>query len=127
MVLAKISRLVLPPLIVVAALLAYRLIAGSAGPSEIVLPRNEPLVIAPRYDDSRVVTDEQLAAVLERVTPPAGSANTNNYVHALRLWGVQADFHDPKVPTGAQLRDYFLDDKTFRQFAGEKAPPLFFR
>lgn len=123
---AKISRIVLPPLIVMAALLAYRLIAGGPRTSEVSLPRNEPLVIAPRYNDPRVVTDEQLAAVLQRVTPPAAPVNTNNFVHALRLWGPEGDFHNPQIPTGRELRDYFLDDATFRRFAGENAPPLFF-
>jgi hypothetical protein len=124
---AKISRIALPPLVVFAALVAYRLIAGGPPDGEIVSPRNEPLVIAPRYDDPRVVTDEQVTAVLERVAPPAAPVSTNNFVHGLRLWGPEADFHDPQIPTGQQLRDYFLDDAEFRRFAGQKAPPLFFR
>ena len=57
------------------------------------------------------MTDEQLAAVLDRVKPPAEPVNTNNFVHALRLWGPAADFGDPKIPTGRQLRDYLLDDR----------------
>jgi hypothetical protein len=115
-------------LIVLLALLAYRVvtIAGLQRP-DIVLSRDEPIVIGPRYNDPRVVTDEQLAAVLERVTPPAGPANTNNIVHALRLWGPKADFSDPSILTGPQMRDYFLDDATFRRIAGEKAPPLFYQ
>jgi hypothetical protein len=124
---AKISRLLLPPLIVLGALLAYRLIAGGAGEPHVVLPRNEPVVIGPRFDDPRVVTDEQLAAVLDHVKPPTQPANTNNFVHALRLWGAQADFGDPQTPTGRELRDYFLDDATFRHFAGEAAPPLYYQ
>jgi hypothetical protein len=44
----------------------------------------------------------------------------------LRLWGPNADFGDARVPTGGELRDYFLDDATFRHFAGDKAPPLFY-
>lgn len=124
---ARISRFVLPPLIVFAALVAYRLIAGGPSKPAIVLPRNEPLVITSRFDDPRVVTDEQLAAVLDRVKPPAGPVVTNNVVHALRLWGADADFGDSKIPTGQQLRDYFLDDAAFRHMAGDKAPPLFYR
>lgn len=125
--LARISRIVLPPLVVFVALLAYRLIAGGQAQITVQLPRNEPLVIGPRYDDPRVVTDEQLAAVLDRVNPPVQTVNTNNFVHALRLWGANADFGDSKTPTGRELRDYFLDDATFRRFAGEAAPPLFYR
>src|SRR5687768_16765345 len=124
---ARISRLTLAPLIVLAALAAYRLVAGGSQQPALTLSRNEPLVIAPRYDDPRVVTDEQLAAVLDRVKPPAQPVVTNNAVHALRLWGQMADFGDSKIPSGQELRDYVLDDATFRRFAGEKAPPLFYR
>ena len=125
--LARFSRLTLPPLIVVAALSLYRcLVIGPPQPA-IVLPRNEPTKIAPRFADERVVTDEQLAAVLERVKPPANPANTNNFVHALRLWGPAADFGDSQIPTGKELRDYFLNDATFRHFAGEQTPPLFYQ
>jgi hypothetical protein len=125
--LACVSRIAVPPLVLLAALLGYRLACGLVAAEVDVLVRNVPLVIAPRYDDPRVVTDEQLAAVLDRVKPPAGPLKTNNLVHALRLWGVAADFHDPTVPTGRQMRDCLLDDRVLRQFAGDKAPPLFYR
>lgn len=124
---ARISRLVLPPLVVVAALLVYRLVVSSVGSDQIAPQRNTPLVIAPRFDEPRVVTDEQLAAVLDRVKPPTKPLKTNNMVHALRLWGPDADFHDPAIPTGQQMRDYLLDDRVYRQFAGDKAPPIFYR
>jgi hypothetical protein len=106
---------------------AYRFIVIGPERPAIVLPRNEPVTIGPRFADARVVTDEQLAAVLERVKPPANPVNTNNFVHALRLWGAAADFGDAKIPTGRELRDYFLDDATFRRFAGEQSPPIFYQ
>lgn len=124
---ARISRIVLPVLIVVAALAVYRAAAVGPRPAAVALPRNLPAVIRPRFDDPRVVTEAQLAAVLERVKPPTDPVSTNNFVHALRLWGPAADFGDPKIPTGAQLRDYFLNDATFRHWAGEQTPPLFYR
>jgi hypothetical protein len=124
---ARISRVVLPPLIILVALIAYRMVAGGSHQTDLTFSRNEPLAIAPRYDDPRVVTDEQLAAVLDRVKPPAEPIVTNSMVHALRLWGDKADFGDAKIPSGRQLRDYFLDDAAFRRFAGEKAPPLFYQ
>ncbi len=117
----------MPPLIMVVALLVYRLAASSAKPSAIEPSRDVPLVIAPRFDEPRVVTDEQLAAVLDRVKPPTKPLKTNNMVHALRLWGPEADFRDPAIPTGRQMRDYILDDRVYRQFAGENAPPIFYR
>jgi hypothetical protein len=125
--LARISRWTLPTLILIAALAAYRVVAVRPEGPAVVLPRMQPVAIAARYAEERVVTDEQLAAVLERVKPPATPVNTNNFVHALRLWGASADFGDAKIPTGKELRDYFLDDATFRRFAGENCPPLFYR
>jgi hypothetical protein len=124
---ARISRLVLPPLLVVAALFVYRLAASSTWSNATPPAREEPLAIAPRFDEPRVVTDEQLCAVLDRVKPPTKPLKTNNMVHALRLWGPEADFHDPAIPTGRQMRDYILDDRIYRQFAGESAPPIFYR
>ena len=122
--LARLSRIVLPPLVVIAALAIYRLAVVSAGGEPIEPVRREPWTISARFDEPRVVTDEQLAAVLDRVKPPVAPLKTNNMVHALRLWGLAADFHDPHIPTGRQMRDYVLDDRVFRQYAGEVAPPL---
>lgn len=119
-------RIVLPPAIVVAALAAFRLVAVSPQDERIAPARREPAVVAPRFDDPRVVTDEQLAAVLDRVKPPLAPLKTNNMVHALRLWGLEADFHDARHPTGRQMRDYILDDRVFRQFAGDAAPPILY-
>jgi hypothetical protein len=126
---ARLSRFALPPLVVIAALLAYRLISAAITPASagIALPRNEPLTIASRFNDPRVVTDEQLRAVLARVTPPVDPVTTNNFVHALRLWGEKSKFKNAGLPSGENLRDYFLDDATFRRWAGENAPPLFYR
>jgi hypothetical protein len=123
---ARLSRIVLPVLIVAAALVAYRLCGVSPPAADVVLPRNLPTPIRPRLDDPRVVTDAQLAQILERVKPPTEPVTTNNFVHALRLWGPEADFGDAKVPSGRELRDYFLNDTTFLRWAGEKAPPLFY-
>src|SRR5262245_1151258 len=122
--LARISRIVLPVLIVAAALALYRLTAVGTQLAAVVLPRTVPTAIAPRFNDARVVTDAQLAAVLDRVKPPTGPVSTNNFVHALRLWGPTADFGDVKIPSGQELRDYFLNDATFRRWAGEQTPPV---
>lgn len=125
--LARLCRWTLPTLLVVVALAAVRmLVIQSPGPA-IRLPRNEPAMIRPRFNDPRVVTDAQLAAVLERVKPPAGPANTNNMVHALRLWGPSVEFGAAGVPSGRELLTYFLDDAEFRRLAGADAPPLFSR
>jgi hypothetical protein len=133
--LAPVSRWLLPPLVVLAVLAGFRVLMVGREPPAIVLPRSQPLAIAAERNDPRVVTDEQLASVLARVLPPAGPVNTNNLVHALRLWGPSAEFDRQAggvpgasaVLTGQQLRAYFLDDATFRRLAGDNAPPLFYR
>jgi hypothetical protein len=123
----RLSQWLLPPVLVIAALAMYRVVVIRPVPDQVVPPRSEPWVITPQQTEPRIATDEQLAEVLNRVTPPTDKeAMTNNFVHALRLWGPQADFHDPKIPTGNELRQYILDDAEFRKFAGHQAEPLFY-
>lgn len=122
------SRISLPPVLLLAALLAYRFTSAALSPSppeEIAAPHKEPAIIPPLYDESRLCTNQQLAEVLDRVKPPGAPANTNNMVHALRLWGKNADFGDPTIPTGQEMLGYFLDDAIFQQWAGKETPPLF--
>ena len=71
--LAPICRWVIPPLVVVLGLVAFRLFATATAelPSRgVIRAAAEPNVIAPRYDEPRVISDEQLRAVLDRVKPP---------------------------------------------------------
>jgi hypothetical protein len=142
--LPRISRIVLPPLILVAALVVYRF-AYSALMAEPPQLGHAPIQIEPRFDEPRVVTDEQLAAVLGRVKPPAKPLKTNNVVHALRLWGTQADFQTAEAerpgstvknndqvatqvfPSGQEMLNYLLDDRTYQKYAGPSEPPLFVR
>jgi hypothetical protein len=123
--LVRICRVVLPPLILLAAILVYRLAFVSAEAPGPAFAGDAPHAIEPRYDEPLAATDEQLRAVLDRMKPAAGKANTNKLIHALRLWGPEADFGDPAIPSGARMRAYFLDDAEFRRMAGDEAPPLF--
>jgi hypothetical protein len=123
----RISRFVLPPVLLLVALGAYRLAIVRPVATRITPAKAEPHKLTPRCLEPRVATDEQLAAVLDRVKPPAAKEQmTNNFVHALRLWGTEADFHDENIPSGETLRQYFLDDSVFRKFAGDQTPPLFY-
>jgi hypothetical protein len=135
--LQSISRISLPPLLLLAALTAYRFISGALSTQsadQIVAPRNEPALIAPTYNEPRLCTDRQLAEVLDRVKPPGAKPadkntapiNTNNMIHALRLWGQDAEFGDPTIPSGREMLGYFLDDAVFQKWAGKETPPLFF-
>jgi hypothetical protein len=85
--------------------------------------RAVPNVIEPRYDVPAIASDTQLAAVLDRVQPPTGPPNTNDLLHALRLWGPNAEFDDDDTPSGRTMRDYLVDDAVFQQLTGD-APPL---
>jgi len=127
--LQSLSRVSLPPLLLLVALAAYRVAGGFLVPprtDSVMPPRNVPAVIPPRYNEPRLCTDQQLVQVLDRVKPPASPANTNNMVHALRLWGKDADFGDDKIPSGPEMLGYFLHDAVFQKWAGHGTPPLFF-
>ncbi|MCO6456959.1 MAG: hypothetical protein J5I93_16795 [Pirellulaceae bacterium] len=130
--LARLSRWTLPGLILLAGLTICRLAFVVETPRPLELPRSEPWNIEPRFDEPRMVTDQQLAEILDRVQPrlltaptEQGPVNTNNWIHALRLWSGQARFPDPAIPSGQQMLDYFLRDDVFQQFAGPQTPPLF--
>ncbi len=121
--LALVSRFLIPPAVIFLALVIYRIAAVSAA---IPIEHSQAIrTIVPTNTEPRVATDNQLRHVLARVVPPADPVNTNNFVHALRLWGANAKFGDPQIPSGEELRQYFLDDRVFRKWAGENAPPLF--
>jgi len=123
--LVRVSRVTLPVLIVAAGLLAYRLTVGKTVTPKQTFGQPKAWQIVPRYNEPRVATDAQLHAVLKRMLPPTGPPNTNKMHHALRMWGTEANFHDPDLLTGVQMRDYFLNDGEFRRQAGQHVPPLF--
>ncbi len=122
---SQLLRWSLPVIMLLAACGIYRVTRVSTSDDSLATLPNQPNVVPVRYDLPLVATDQQLFEVLNRVLPPEGPAHTNNYVHALRLWGPQAKFANPKVPDGATMLSYFLDDATFRKLAGNNAPPLF--
>lgn len=88
--------------------------------------RNEPLRVAPLYDDPWVVTDDQLRQVLSKLRPRLrGETPKINHVdHALRFWGLEATFADPACLSGVEMRDLLLDHRRFAAAWGEEAPPL---
>lgn len=124
-------RYALPPALVLALCAAYRAasvwtVTGAAAPSAVARS-HAPLRTVPRYDLREAVSDQQLAAVLRRMALPARPVNTNNLVHALRLWGPQIKFASPDVLSGPQMLAYFLDDTAFCALAGDDSPPIFVR
>jgi hypothetical protein len=110
-------------LVLVAGLVVYRLAVGSVSDPQPTAGRDKPWVIVPQENVELVVSDGELQQILNRVQPPAKPANTNTFVHALRLWGPNATF--ASAPSGQQLLGYFLDDAEYRALAGAAAPPIF--
>jgi hypothetical protein len=93
---------------------------------ELPVPLNEPLKVAPLYDEPGVVSDEQLVRVLTRLRPRLrGPQPKINLVdHSLRFWGVEAVFADPKCLSGVEMLDLLLDHRQYSQAWGDKALPL---
>jgi hypothetical protein len=110
--------------LLLAACWAYRA-SLRAGSSPAAPHREQPWRVAPRYDDPRVATLDQLAAVLDRMKPRAKPFNTNVALHALRLWGPQAEFGSSEFLSGPQMLGAFLDDREFLELAGADAAPLY--
>ena len=88
------------------------------------LVRLSPSTIVPLRDEPRVVTDDQLIAVLQRMRPSGDMTRINDLLHSLRLWGDEAAFDDPAFWSGAEMRDVFIDDEAFRRLYGNDEPPL---
>ena len=88
--------------------------------------RPEPRRITAPYDEPTIVTDEQLSLVLHKLRPRLRHEQPKiNYVdHALRFWGVQSKFDDPKCLSGEELRTLLTDQRVFAKAWGEKTRPL---
>ena len=127
--LSRVIRLIVAPLILIVGLGIYegiyRLSGISAKSQPLSFARRQPWSIGPRYRRPRVVTDQQLFSVLDRLKLPRSSTNTNSLLHALRLWGPDAEFDDEEYLSGEQMSQYFLDDREFQKWARDKVPALY--
>ena len=87
---------------------------------------NEPLLVAPQYNVSEIVSDEQLAMVLSKLRPRFrhASPKINHVDHALRCWGAEVEFADPQFLSGTEMRRLLTDHEAFRQAWGPKTRPL---
>lgn len=96
--------------------------------AERALPplRNEPLVVAPRYDEPAVISDAQLQRVLRRLAPRRhpSEPKVNHLDHGLRFWGAAARFDDPEALSGEELRQLLVDHNRFAAMFGNDTPPL---
>ncbi|MBI3860955.1 MAG: hypothetical protein HY290_03580 [Planctomycetia bacterium] len=102
-----------------------RILPGKA-PDVVHIERELPLRVESLYDDPELVSDEELLKVLKQVLPKFSQQNLKpNFVeHALRIWGVDAEFRDPLVLSGPQLRDVLTDNGRYLASWGDKVQPL---
>lgn len=96
--------------------------------SRFVLPpmRDVPLDVRPLYDRPDFVSDEQLAAVLYKLRPRLADPEPkiNHVDHALRFWGVEAEFDDPQCLSGRQMHDMLLNHDHFCKAWPEEEEPF---
>ncbi|MBX3440442.1 MAG: hypothetical protein KF861_23330, partial [Planctomycetaceae bacterium] len=106
--------------------LVQRELRGGDAFELVSVPRTDPLVVSPLYDRPDWVTNEELAAVLDRVVPRFQPRRTKpNFVeHAVRTWGVTATFDDPHALSGADLAAFLTDHARFATSWGEEIAPL---
>lgn len=90
------------------------------------VPRVTPLTVEPRYNVPEVVSNDQLQKTLHKLRPRLRHHNpqTNHLDHALRFWGVEAQFNDPECYSGMELRDVLLDYRLFKQAWDKGTKPL---
>ncbi|MDA0834337.1 MAG: hypothetical protein O3A29_13740 [Planctomycetota bacterium] len=90
------------------------------------VPRELPLRIAGLYDEPEMISDADLAAVLSKVRPRFDQKQLKpNFVeHALRTWGVDAEFRDPEVMSGIEMRDFLIDHGKYLVSWGNDVAPL---
>ena len=90
------------------------------------ITRTEPLRISPLYDDPEVVSDEDLADVLRQIHPRFAPQKIKpNFVeHALRAWGIDAEFRDPKIMSGRKMLDFLVNNGQYLASWGPKVAPL---
>jgi hypothetical protein len=99
---------------------------GKFQPPVVPIPRTKPLRLAPLYNEPTLVSDDELGKVLAQVRPRFEMKRLRpNFVeHALRAWGVDAEFADPKVMSGKQMKDFLVDHGKWLAAWGADTSPL---
>ena len=113
------------------------LLASVCGAAFVIQPienrsRREPLLVVqpatvgPLYNNPQVVSDDQLGQVLAKLRPRFRHAQPkiNHVDHALRCWGVDAEFANERFISGNEMRRLLTDHEAFKSAWGEKTRPL---
>ncbi len=115
-------------LAVLATLIGVPLVRSQQQTRNAPLPQvnNDSIEISPHWDDPRVITDEQLIRVLSRLQPRFSQPRPkiNHVDHALRFWGLNAEFTCPDCLSGQQMRRVLTDHSTLEEAWGSNVRPL---
>ncbi|MFN0199299.1 MAG: hypothetical protein ACKVT0_21325 [Planctomycetaceae bacterium] len=100
--------------------------SGAPTVPAIVIPREHPLRISGLYDEPAMVSDDDLAKVLSQIAPKFDQKKLKpNFVeHALRTWGVDAEFQDSEIMSGIKMRDFLIDHGKYLASWGNEVKPL---
>ncbi|SFH59281.1 hypothetical protein [Planctomicrobium piriforme] len=92
----------------------------------VAIPRSMPLYISRPYNRPDLVSDEDLAAVLKQIQPRFDQKEMKpNFIeHALRTWGVDATFQNPKCVSGQAMLEFLTDNASFVESWGKEIAPL---
>lgn len=92
----------------------------------VPVPREEPYRVKPLYNRPDIVSDEALAAVLEKIQPRFSTREMkpNHIEHALRTWGVTATFQNPNAVSGQEMLEFLTDHGAYIESWGKEVRPL---
>jgi len=92
----------------------------------VPISRKKPLRIAPLYNRPDIVSDADLAAVLDQIKPRFAPEHMkpNHVEHALRTWSVRAKFREPGAVSGQTMLEFLTDHAAYVESWGEKMRPL---
>ena len=105
----------------VVARMTYRPVA-----LDVHLADTDSAVVNSLYNDSEVVTDDELGAVLKKIVPRFSRSHLrpNLVEHALRTWGSKIVFNNPDAISGPQMKDFLTDTAQYMASWGDNTPPL---
>jgi hypothetical protein len=92
----------------------------------VPIPREEPYRVKPLYNRPDIVSDEALAAVLEKIQPRFSprEMKPNHIEHALRTWGVTATFQNPNAVSGQGMLEFLTDHGAYIESWGKEVRPI---
>lgn len=93
---------------------------------DVTLQSERATVVESLYNDTDVVSDEELAGVLKKILPRLSRDHLrpNLVEHALRTWGSEIEFRNPDIISGPQMKEFLTDMAKFVDSWGKDSTPL---